>query len=293
MTRILVTGKDGQVGHELLRALAPVGEVIAFSRADLDLADLDRLREHVRAAKPDWIVNAAAYTAVDKAESEEALATRINGEAPGVLAEEAKRLGAGLIHFSTDYVFSGDKQKPYVESDPVGPINAYGRSKLDGERRIQAVGGRAFIFRTSWVYSARGRNFVLSILKLAKEKPQLQVVADQFGAPTSSRDLADASAALIAAKKAQTSGGLFHLAAAGRTSWYGFAQQIVRLGTERGLCRDVSIAPIPASQYQSTALRPANSVMDCRRAARELGLRLPSWLDSLRKCIAQIEPHGS
>lgn len=287
MTRILLTGKEGQVGYELQRALAPAGELFAYSRSELDLARPDPLRERVREVRPDWIVNAAAYTAVDQAESEEALATQINGEAPGVLAEEAKRIGAGFIHFSTDYVFAGDKDGRYVESDAPNPINAYGRSKLAGERRVQQAGGRAFIFRTSWVYAARGKNFLLTILKLASEKPRLRVVADQFGAPTSARTIANTVGAMLA-NPDPPEAGIYHLSCAGKTSWHGFAQAIVTEGAQRGLCPAVPVDPIPATDYPTPARRPANSLLAHERLVRALGVAMPDWQSALRDCLDEL-----
>lgn len=288
--RILLTGKDGQVGWELRRTLAPLGEVLAFSRAELDLADSAALRARVRSTRPDWIVNAAAYTAVDRAEQEEPLALAINGTAPGVLAEEAARLGAGLVHISTDYVFAGDKPSAYLESDPTGPLSAYGRTKLAGEQQVRAAGARAWIFRTSWVYAPRGKNFLLTILRLAGERPRLRVVADQIGAPTSARMIAQTIAAFIAgrANRADSAGGTFHLTAAGQTSWHGFAEQIVKGGAQRGLCAPVAVDPISTAEYPLPARRPANSVLGHDRLSEAFGLRLPDWLAGLELCLDEL-----
>jgi dTDP-4-dehydrorhamnose reductase len=288
--RILVTGKDGQVGWELQRTLSPLGEVIAYGRAQLDLANADQLRECVRAVQPQWIVNAAAYTAVDRAEQEESLALAINGQAPGVLAEEAQRLDAGMIHFSTDYVFAGDKASPYVETDPTSPLSAYGRSKLEGERRIEAVGGRHWTFRTSWVYAARGKNFLLTMLKLANQRPRLRVVADQIGAPTWSRMIAEGVALFVMRQtaRADSPSGIYHLTAGGQTSWHGFAEHIIRGGAERGLCPMVPVDAIATTDYPTPARRPANSVLGSGRLQQTLGLQLPHWQQSLSLCLDEL-----
>lgn len=280
MTRILLTGRDGQVGHELERTLAPLGEVVALDRAGLDLADPDRIRAVVREAKPGIVVNAAAWTAVDKAEDGEAAAMAINGAAPGILAEEAKRLSALLVHYSTDYVFDGASPSPYAEDDAPNPINAYGRTKLAGERAIQAVGGRHLIFRTSWIYSLRGHNFLKTILRLAKERKELRVVADQVGAPTWSRMIAEATAICLARHGGQQ--GAYHLAAAGETSWHGFAQAIVAAA---GL--PARVAPITTAEYPLPARRPANSRLDCGRIEKDFGLALPGWERQLALCLAE------
>ncbi|HUR21144.1 MAG TPA: dTDP-4-dehydrorhamnose reductase [Vicinamibacterales bacterium] len=287
--RILVTGRDGQVGWELQRTLARLGEVVAYSRTEFDLANPESLREKMRALKPDWIINAAAYTAVDRAEQEEASASTINGEAPGILAEEAKKLGAGFVHFSTDYVFDGTKQTPYVETDPTNPLGAYGRTKLAGEQNVMAAGGRSWIFRTSWVYAPRGKNFMLTILRLATERPRLRVVADQYGAPTSAGLISDTVARFMATESAhRAAGGLYHLTADGRTSWHGFAEAIVQEGAARGLCPQVPIDPITTAEYPLPAKRPMNSVMDHQQLARDFGLQLPDWRDSLRQCMDEL-----
>lgn len=255
--RTLLTGRNGQVGWELERRL---DDVLATDRATLDLADSDGVSKFVRTANPGLIVNAAAYTAVDKAESEQDLAMRINGIAPGVLAEEAKRLGALLVHYSTDYVFDGEKTAPYLEEDRTNPLSVYGASKLEGERRIAASGCRHLILRTSWVYAPRGKNFFLT-MKNAKQP--LRVVDDQRGVPTSSRFLAEKTIALIG--KAE---GVLHLVPSGTTTWYGFAREI--------LGEKAEIMPIRSSEYPTPARRPANSVLDNRKAAALLG-PLPDW----------------
>ena len=291
---ILLLGKDGQVGWQLQRSLAPQGDLVACGRAECDLDDLSALRELVRQVKPDVIVNATAYTAVDKAESEEALAMRINGEAPGVLAEEARRLGASLVHYSTDYVFDGEKEAAYLESDAVNPQGAYGRSKLAGEQAIQQVGADALIFRTSWVFGARGGNFVKTILRLAKEKESLNVVADQVGAPTPAALIATVTGNVLSVlrHKPEMHGQgarLYHLTAANPLSWHGFAQCIVRqaeetAGFELRLTPE-AIRAIPSSDYPTPAKRPANSRLDCSRLEQEFGLQMPDWQPYLARMM--------
>jgi len=265
--KILLTGRNGQVGYELQRTLQPIGEVIATDRATLDLGDPNALRRAVREAKPGLIVNAAAYTAVDKAESEPELAMRINGIGPGVLAEEAKRLGAMLVHYSTDYVFDGTKHAPYVEGDATNPLSAYGRTKLAGERAVQDSGCRHLILRTSWVYGPRGKNFYLTIAAKARAGERLRVVDDQRGAPTTSCFLAEKTVELL---RRQTS-GLLHLVPSGETTWFGFAREIVRLTGSRS-----ELQPIKTGEFPAAARRPANSVLDNRQAAAILG-PLPHW----------------
>jgi dTDP-4-dehydrorhamnose reductase len=282
--RILLTGRNGQVGWELERKLAPLGEVIATDRATLDLADPDAIRRVVREAKPQIIVNAAAYTAVDKAESEPELAMRINGFAPGVLAEEAKRLGALLVHYSTDYVFDGEKTTPYVEDDVPNPINVYGRTKLEGERAIQAAGGRHLILRTSWVYGARGRNFLLTVLRLARKGQELRVVGDQIGAPTWCRAVAEASAVVIPTVLREPAvDALFHATNSGQTSWFGFAGEALRLMDLR-----TPVRAIPASEYPTTTVRPVNSVLDSGKLRQIFGIALPDWQTSLEGCVRDL-----
>ena len=291
---ILLLGKDGQVGWQLQRSLAPQGDLVACGRAECDLDDLSALRELVRQVKPDVIVNATAYTAVDKAESEEALAMRINGEAPGVLAEEARRLGASLVHYSTDYVFDGEKEAAYLVSDAVNPQGAYGRSKLAGEQAIQQVGADALIFRTSWVFGARGGNFVKTILRLAKEKESLNVVADQVGAPTPAALIATVTGNVLSVlrHKPEMHGQgarIYHLTAANPLSWHGFAQCIVRqaeetAGFELRLTPE-AIRAIPSSDYPTPAKRPANSRLDCSRLEKEFGLQMPDWQPYLARMM--------
>jgi len=270
--RILLTGRNGQVGWELQKALAPLGELTALGRAELDLRDAGRIREAVRASNADAIVNAAAYTAVDKAESEREAAFAVNATAPGVLAEEAKRSGALLVHYSTDYVFDGEKPAPYVEEDEPNPINAYGASKLAGERAIAASGCRTLILRTSWVYGPRGANFYLTMLRLARERPELRVVDDQVGAPTSSLAIARATAQLLR----PGAHGLYHLSAAGRTSWCGFARAIL---ARAGIATPV--VAIRTEDYPAPAKRPRNSRLDCSRLRADFGVALAPWEEGL------------
>lgn len=287
--RILITGRDGQVGWELQRCLAHRGEVFALGRAALDLANEDQIRHCVRSLRPNWIVNAAAYTAVDKAETEPRLAAAINARAPEILAEEAARISASLIHYSTDYVYDGNKTTPYVETDRTNPVSTYGRTKLEGERAVVSVGGDHLIFRTSWVYAGRGKNFLLTMLRLANERSQLRVVSDQFGAPTWSRAIAQATAAAIATT-ARGAGGIYHLSANGRTSWHGFARRIVELGATAGLCPDVPVQAIATSEYPTPAQRPANSLLCTDKLSTQFGIRLPDWDESLRQCLAELAP---
>jgi dTDP-4-dehydrorhamnose reductase len=270
--RILLTGADGQVGWELRRTLAPLGEVQALRRAELDLGDADAIRRVVRAANPDTIVNAAAYTAVDRAESERDAAFAVNATAPGVLAEAAKKGSALFVHYSTDYVFDGTKPAPYVEEDTPNPINVYGASKLEGERVIAASGCRYLILRTSWVYGPRGSNFMLTMLRLAKERPELRVVDDQVGAPTSSLEIARATATLLA----KGALGLYHMTATGETSWCNFARAIL---ARAGLATPV--VAIRTEDYPTPARRPRNSRLDCGRLHKDHGVALAPWEDAL------------
>jgi dTDP-4-dehydrorhamnose reductase len=266
--RILLTGRNGQVGWELQKALAPLGELNALGRAELDLRDAGRIRDAVRASNPDVIVNAAAYTAVDKAESEREAAFAVNAIAPGVLAEEAKRNGALLVHYSTDYVFDGTKPAPYVEEDEPNPLNVYGASKRAGERAIADSGCRHLILRTSWVYGPRGSNFYLTMLRLARERPELRVVDDQMGAPTSSVEIARATLHMLQ----PGAHGLYHLSAAGSTTWCGFARAIL---AHAGIATPV--VGIRTEDYPTPAKRPRNSRLDCSRLSADFGLALAPW----------------
>ena len=278
--KILLLGAQGQVGWELARRLPALGQVSATDRATLNLADPDAIRRAVREVRPEAIVNAAAYTAVDKAESEPASAMQVNGVAPGILGEEAKRLGALLVHYSTDYVFDGEKSGAYAETDTPNPLSVYGRSKLAGELAIAASGCRHLIFRTCWVYGPRGRNFLLTILKAARERPELRVVDDQFGAPTSSGAIAEATKLALGAGRGQ---GIYHLSAAGRTTWHGFALAIVE-----GAGLKTPVRPIPSSEYPVPARRPRNSVLDNSKLKKDLGIALPDWRDGLREVLPQV-----
>ena len=272
--RILLTGPTGQVGAALLKTLPSLGEVVAHERSELDLANPDSIRTAVRRVRPDVLVNAAAYTAVDRAESEEPLAFRINAEGPAVLAEEAAKLGALLVHFSTDYVFDGEKTEPYTETDEPNPVNAYGSSKRAGEDAIRRSGCRHLIFRTSWVYGATGNNFMLTMLRVAREGKPLRVVDDQHGAPTSSRALARASAQVLA--KLGDQSGTYHMSAAGSTTWHGFAAAIFEASR-----LSVDLSPISSTAYAARARRPRNSVLDNTKLATQFGLRLVPWRDAL------------
>jgi dTDP-4-dehydrorhamnose reductase len=280
--RILLTGSSGQVGAALLETLPRLGDVSAPGRRDLDLSKSESIAKAVAATGADVIVNAAAYTAVDRAEQEEALAMAVNRDGPAVLAEEAALRGALLVHFSTDYVFDGEKPTPYVETDPTNPLNAYGRSKLGGERAIQRSGCRHLILRTSWVYSHTGKNFLLTMLRLAREKKEVRVVDDQHGAPTSSRSLAVAvPSAIIAVLQDASLGGLYHMSAQGRATWCGFARAI--LGDR------VAVVPIASHEYPTSARRPRNSVLDNAKLAKNLGILLPSWERGLEEVLRKVQ----
>ncbi|WP_020069833.1 dTDP-4-dehydrorhamnose reductase [Paraburkholderia caledonica] len=287
---ILLTGVNGQVGFELARSLQGLGTIVAPLRSELDLSDLAQVRRVVRELKPALIVNPAAYTAVDKAETDVDAAMRLNAEAPAVLAEEAKRLGAAMVHYSTDYVFDGTKAGVYVESDSVNPINVYGRSKLAGEEAIAAVGGAYLIFRTSWVYGKRGKNFLLTMLRLGSEREELGIVADQLGAPTWSNTIATSTAHVLAQSIASEGdqwwlehSGVYHLTSAGVTSWRGFAEAIFEFSD---LPRKPVVKPIPASSYPTPANRPANSSLSNDKLGAAFGVRAPNWREALRLCMA-------
>jgi dTDP-4-dehydrorhamnose reductase len=287
---IMITGRSGQVGWELERELRPLGVVMAFDRASLDLADPDALVRGVREHKPHLIVNAAAYTAVDRAEAEPEKAYAANARGPAVLAEEAKRLGALLVHYSTDYVFDGSKAEPYVEEDEPRPLGVYGASKLCGERAIQAAGCRYLILRTSWVYGARGRNFLLTMLRLAREREELQVVDDQTGSPTWCRVIAQTTGELLQ-RRAWEDSGLMHLACKGYASWFQFASDILSQ-TASWRQRQPALTPIASHQYPTPARRPANTRLATARLERALGQELPHWRDSLSRCLASFEAPG-
>lgn len=283
--RILLTGVNGQVGWELRRTLAPLGEVIAADRKVLDLADTAHIRSQVAALAPDLIVNPAAYTAVDQAESEPALAYAINAAAPGELAA----CGVPLVHFSTDYVFDGRKGDAYTEADAPNPLGVYGASKRAGEDAVAQAGTPHLILRTSWVYGLRGRNFLLTMQRLARERETLSVVDDQFGAPTWSRLVAEATALVVARWLGRgdlaADAGVYHLACSGRTSWHGFAAAILADLAGRGETRLARLGAIPTSGYPTPAARPANSTLDCSKLAATFGVRLPDWDAALALCL--------
>lgn len=296
MTRILLFGRTGQVGWELNRSLLPLGEVTALSRSEADFSHPVILRNIVRESRPDTIVNAVAYTAVDKAESEEPLAHLINGDAPAVLAEEAKRSSALLVHYSTDYVFDGTKPEPYVEDDKPNPINAYGRTKLAGEQNIQTIGCRHLILRTSWVYSSRGQNFVKTILRLAQQREELRIVSDQIGTPTSARFIADVTSELLTKIQCRESSslheavGIYHLAPSNYTSWHGFAQVI--LDTAKNSMLNVgellSLIAIPSEQHPLPAIRAKNSRLNCDKLSTQFGIHLSNWETSVQLCLEEL-----
>jgi dTDP-4-dehydrorhamnose reductase len=309
-TKILLIGKNGQVGWELQRTLQPLGEVMAVVREQMDVSDPDSIKKIIREVQPKIIVNAAAYTAVDKAESEPELAMKVNGVAPGIMAEEAKQLGALLVHYSTDYVFDGTKQGAYTEEDTPNPLSVYGKTKLAGEQAIQASGAAHLILRTSWVYGMRGKNFLLTILRLAQERPELKIVDDQIGAPTWSRMIAESTAQILARCFSPIAHhslpiteftGIYHLTAGGQTSWYGFAKAILESsvhfphfakapgghkGGEGGFAVP-KLIPITTTEYPLPAPRPSNSVMSNEKLARVFGIVAPQWDDALRLCMEE------
>lgn len=299
--KILLLGKNGQVGWELQRALAPLGDLIALDRQGEsglcgDLANLEGLAATVRSLAPNVIVNAAAYTAVDKAESEPALAARINAEAPGVLAREAAQLGAWLIHYSTDYVFDGSGQGQWQEDAPSAPLSVYGRTKREGELAIQASGAAAVVLRTSWVYAARGQNFAKTMLRLAAERDVLRVVADQYGAPTGAELIADVTAhilhRLFNAHDASRLAGTYHLAAAGETSWHGYAQFVLTHARRSGVALKVSaeqLVAISTEDYPLPALRPRNSRLALAKLEETFNLKMPPWQQGVQRMLDEIQ----
>lgn len=298
--KLLLLGKDGQVGWELQRALAPLGELIAVGRQEADLEDLEGLRQCIEQHQPDVIINAAAYTAVDKAEAEPARAQAINAEAVGVLAEAAKRSGAWLIHYSTDYVFDGAKSGFYQVDDATHPLSVYGKTKLAGEEQIHAHNPNHLIFRTSWVYAARGGNFAKTMLRLARERDQLRVVADQVGAPTSAELIADVTALAIYRltnhqNPAQLS-GTYHLVASGETSWHGYAQYVLQLAQAQGIALKVKpeeVQPIATEGYPTPAARPKNSRLDTHTLTTTFGLALPDWRYHVQRLMAELTTQGT
>ena len=313
---ILLLGKNGQVGWELQRSLSPLGTVTALDRqggftADGqplcgDLADLDGLARTVRTLRPDVIVNAAAHTAVDKAESEPELARCLNAQAPTVLAREAAALGAWLVHYSTDYVFDGSGTQPWLETDATGPLGVYGQTKLEGERGIAASGCRHLIFRTSWVYAARGGNFAKTMLKLAKDRERLTVINDQFGAPTGADLIADVTAHAIRQVWLQTKtvneaahepdggaslSGIYHLVASGVTTWFDYANHVLGLDAQGGFAPGLAVkevAPVPSTAFVTTAKRPHNSRLSTAKLQQAFGLTLPAWQQGVNRMLAEI-----
>ena len=292
MIRVLLTGAAGQVGSELARALVGRAEVVAHDRSTLDLADGKAVTSAVREAKPALILNAAAYTAVDKAESDEDGATAVNATAPGILAQEARRCHALLVHYSTDYVFDGSKRTPYVETDPTAPLGSYGRTKLEGEHAIAASGCDHLILRTSWVFAPHGHNFLLTMLRLGETRSELRVVADQHGSPTSARDLARATLGVLGGdgplteaglQRARGAGGIYHATASGATTWHAFAQQIFSEWAWRSGGRFVAprVLPIATAEYPTAARRPAYSVLSNEKLLRAFGVALPGWRSGL------------
>ena len=295
--KILLIGKSGQVGFEAQRSLAPIGEVAAVGYPECDLSQPDSIRRVIRAMQPAVIVNAAAYTSVDKAESEAELATAINAAAPAVIGEEAARIGARVVHYSTDYVYDGTKTGAYLEDDATNPLSVYGTTKRDGDLALAASGAEHFIFRTSWVFGAHGANFVKTVLRLAAERDRLNVVGDQIGAPTAAALIADVTAQAIGQTRfrpaAAIPSGTYHLVAGGETSWHGFAQAIIRGAAARG--RALRMAPeavraITTAEYPLPAGRPANSRLDASRLSQTFGLVLPDWRSGLDHVLDQLIP---
>lgn len=297
--KILLFGKNGQVGWELQKSLATMGGVLAVGRAQADFTDLERLRAFTTKAKPDLIVNAAAFTDVDRAEAEPDLAMTINGEAPGVLAQTAEELGAGFVHYSTDYVFDGEKGEPYTEQDEPHPLNVYGETKLAGERAIEAVGGAFWILRSSWVYSMRGRNFFRSMLRLAREREVISVVDDQVGCPTWSRSLAQATREMIERVLEAGPGsvfecmdavrGLYHVCSTGQASWYDFARRILDWDPASMEHLVERLVPIPSEAYQAPARRPAYSALDTAKIRGTFGVTMLDWERQLLECWRSAE----
>ena len=299
--KILLLGKNGQLGWELQRSLASLGELVALDRQGApglcgDLGEPDGLAATVRALRPDVIVNAAAYTAVDRAESEPDLARRINAHAPAVLAREAAACGALLLHYSTDYVFHGHGQRPWAEDDPTGPLNVYGQTKLAGEQAIVQAGCRHLILRTSWVHAARGGNFARTMLRLARQQPRLTVIDDQWGAPTGAELIADVSAhAIVQLRARPDKAGIYHLAAAGETNWFSYAKHVLAQAQSAQAAIEYAvkdILPIPSSAYPVAATRPHNSRLDTRKLRTAFDLHLPPWQAGVDRMLAEILGHS-
>lgn len=294
--KILLFGKNGQVGWELQRSLAPLGDLLALGSDSQtlcgNLTDLEGIAETIRTVAPDIIVNAAAHTAVDKAESEVTLARTINALAPGVMAQQAKQLGAWLVHYSTDYVFDGSGDRPWLESDATGPLSAYGKTKLEGEQLIRQSGCQHLIFRTSWVYGARGGNFAKTMLRLAQQRDSLSVINDQIGAPTGADLLADVTAHAIRSTRQRADlSGLYHLVAGGETSWHGYASFVLDFARQAGV--ELKVAPdavhaVPTSAFPTPAVRPHNSRLDCRQLQHDFNLTLPLWQTGVTRMLTEI-----
>lgn len=298
--KIALFGKEGQVGWELQRSLSIVGDLLATEQDELDFERLDSVRDWIRRHQPDVIVNAAAYTAVDQAESEPDKARRINAEAVGVMAAEASRLNAWLVHYSTDYIFDGTKPAPYEEEDEAHPLSVYGRTKWEGEEALRSRHEKHFIFRTSWVFASRGKNFIKTMVRLGKEKETLNVIADQRGAPTSAELLADVTA--LALHRAFTGGqgqcfsGTYHLTAAGETNWYEYARYVLTLAKERGVALKIApeaVAPIPTEAYSVPAKRPKNSRLSVAKVTKVFGLHLPDWKQHVRRSLDELIAQGA
>jgi dTDP-4-dehydrorhamnose reductase len=288
--KILLTGKNGQVGWELNYSLSKFATVFAMGRDQMDLSRPETLSSIIREIRPDIIINAAAYTAVDKAEAEPELAMTVNGVAPGVIAEEAQKIGAGLIHYSTDYVFDGKAASPYKEEDPTNPLSIYGKSKLAGEQAIMRAGIPHIIIRTGWVYSLRGSNFLLTMQKLAQARNQIKVVDDQIGGPTWSKTIAEGTVRIIEPSLKGDSikssifshSGVFHMTCGGKTSWFGFANKVLKLSN---LSEGAEVIPIPTIEYPTPAIRPKYSLLSNRKSQQAFHLEMPQWQEALRECL--------
>ena len=292
LPKLLLIGKNGQLGHDLLPLLDRISEITAVDRSSLNLAVPDQIQRCVGSLRPDIILNAAAYTAVDKAEAEADVARAINAIAPEVLAQEAKAAGSILIHYSTDYVFDGLKSERYVETDPMSPVNVYGKTKAEGEEAIRNSGCRHLIFRTSWVFSHRGSNFLLTMLRLARERDQLRIVNDQIGAPTSSESLARATVEVLQnvrdAQFTESLFGTYHMTASGETSWFGFASEIFRQASTQLAFKIPQLQQITTAEYLTPAKRPLNSRLSCEKLNHNFGVGLPSWQDCLTSVMAKL-----
>ena len=289
--KILLIGCNGQLGWELQRACMTLGQVMALDYPQIDIRQSSALRELIRSTRPDVLLNPAAYTNVEKAESDREAAVEVNAKAPGVMAEEMKKLGGVFIHYSTDYVFDGKKNAPYVETDDLNPLNEYGSSKLAGEQAVQAAGGVALIFRTSWVYAARGGNFAKTMLRLAKERERLTVINDQFGAPTGAELLADVTAHAIRATLADAGkSGLYHLVAGGETTWHGYARFVLEQASAAGVALKAppeAVDPVPTSAFPTPATRPHNSRLNTQKLQSTFGLTLPHWQAGVARMLRE------